>query len=773
VGLDFTESEQMFLHIEYHSGCGMTLEVAHVDHQMFVEIEQQLTWIGSALRDSSSGASVVSAKLSIAPHMSYTGPYMVPLVRMSFHEVPLPVNDAPCWLPLFSGAVLASGGFPIPDRGDEMGLEISLELLAALTGVCHAVEYQGGVVMKGFSHMLVPVRRQKDRVQWHLISSKTGSRLTYSEALSRCDARASLQEVSLDDLKTCRAILGWCSVATSRLGAVSVDYVNLDYSGAKEADASFLCAGGQLGFQQFGTAVLDFKFGAKDGRCHFQRNGPYRRVISAAEKTHVALYDTEDQRAWLVNAADVLLHMIQQRHQLDPYSIDRPSIFDPTSNTKDFTSAKEVLLQNEGLLLIKGGTYKFGEAILSIWSMLEFLVDQNASRDRNAQGLPLRGTLRDFITGFEFRAVVEERSPFRLKEVEVQKSNGGWPRLVHDIDALVLLANGFGDLLLPTPGAKAGLCRTWHSVPTGNDYLATTTKTLDDLHNIAGCRVSRKYLTSSRLRWHKGDSLLFEPCGAGRDCQCNRLQQVLPENAVGTIVPPMRFADDGAAIFGTSRTMFQKFKSRKSEVVANAIGLYSQPNSTLEPLPNKAGSRQLNPSSNASSSTAIVSTTPDNPSVPIARPPKPLLVEVGMPCDVQSLPLMPLMDLHIKSEQDKIAEIGGLQKFDSRSNAKFLEASPRYSSWPDEAQLCDNESHASCAEYKFLDTAAFSYHLQARAESIKEERSMPGVHNELRTRFKLGVDEPSPQKHHEAPISGGNELAPSVSRRTLRRRPGF
>jgi hypothetical protein len=219
--------------------------------------------------------------------------------------------------------------------------------------------------------------------------------------------------------------------------------------------------------------------------------------------------------------------------------------------------------------------------------------------------------------------------------------------------------------------------------------------------------------------------------------------------------------------------MFHKFKSRKPEVVKNTIGLYSQPNSTLEPLLDQAGSRQLRPSSSAITSTTVVSTTRDSPSVPIPRPPKPLLVEVGMQCDVQSLPPMPLMNSHIKSEQGKIAEIGGLQKIESGSKARSLGASPTYSSWPDEAQLCDKEPHASCTEYKFLDTASFSYHLPGRAESIKEERSTPGVYNELRSRFKLGVDESSPQKHHEVLISGGNELAPSVSRRTLRRRPGI
>jgi hypothetical protein len=64
-----------------------------------------------------------------------------------------------------------------------VGLEIPLELLAGISGACHAVEFEGGVVMKGFSHMFVPVRKEQDRVQWHVIASLDPEiRLSYRDA---------------------------------------------------------------------------------------------------------------------------------------------------------------------------------------------------------------------------------------------------------------------------------------------------------------------------------------------------------------------------------------------------------------------------------------------------------------------------------------------------------------------------------------------------------------------------------------------------------------
>jgi hypothetical protein len=136
-------------------------------------------------------------------------------VVMRYEHSPLHETEQTCWLPLFPGAVIASG-FPIPERGNETGLKISLNLLAGIGGVQHTVEFQGGVVMKGFSYMFVPVQKRDDRVQWHAVSSADpDTHLTYRSGLAQCGSRALSQDVGLDDISKCRAIVGWCSVAQS------------------------------------------------------------------------------------------------------------------------------------------------------------------------------------------------------------------------------------------------------------------------------------------------------------------------------------------------------------------------------------------------------------------------------------------------------------------------------------------------------------------------------------------------------------------------------
>ncbi|KAH7089858.1 hypothetical protein FB567DRAFT_547409 [Paraphoma chrysanthemicola] len=544
------------------------------DQRLRVEIAQQLAWIASALSLPPHGYEVAYAKPVM--YRSTTTSNISEILIDVQHD-PLHATETPCWLSLFSGAVIASG-FPIADRDREVGLEISLDLLAGLAGVCHAVEFEGGVVMKGFSHLFVPVQKTSDRIQWHAVSSTDEDRrLTYREGLSRCGTRALSSEVSLHDIQQCRTIVGWCSTAKSRLGSDSITYESIDYSGAPTADSSIRCAGGTLGFQQIGTAGLSFRFGVKDGRCHFQRSGPYRSIITAAEITPIVLYDTGDRRAWLVPATDVMLHILQHRCSLGLYEIGQKRLKIDTNVPPD-SSAKTVLLQQELLSLSEGGDYKFRDAILNIWSLIEFLIDENVTRDRNSPGATMKSPLRECLSGFEFKAVVQERSPFHQKQASLEKTHGGWPLLVRDIDALVLMANGFDDILMPADTGNRGLCRYWQRVPKGYDYMATSTKTVIELYDVAGCRLDRKYVTSTRLQWHRGASMLFEDCRetTSWNCSCNRLQRILPKSTLTPIVAPGVIAKAGAVIFGHADSTLGSFASRTRIHATNGSTFWSQ-----------------------------------------------------------------------------------------------------------------------------------------------------------------------------------------------------
>ncbi|KAI8941540.1 hypothetical protein NX059_002756 [Plenodomus lindquistii] len=575
----------------------VTLSIWFAGLPPLIEMAQAFAWLGCTLRMSSTGGLAYSHS-SIALSSANTEEPYGQSYDLTFHESEIHGTEDICWLQMFSGAVIAPG-FPAAARGKEVGLELPLQLLAELGGVRHAVVYEGGVVLKGFSHMFVPILKEENRIQWHAISSKDSEvRLTYADGLAQCLSRALVDEVSLEDAQKCRAFLGWCSRVEVRLGSDAANYENIDYSTAGYAGSSVLCTGATLGLQNWGVGTLDFKLGAKAGPSHRHRTGTYRKIVSCADQTPILLYDTGGhvqgsytsaipdtggRRAWLVSSSALMLHMFQHSHSNDPFKVSSVQVNIDT-NISATRTAKDILLEHETTQVLDGTDGLFKDTIMDIWSRLEFLLDQKIAKDQNrdSQGGSVEITHREYLTGYEYNAVVEDKSPYRLKEVKLVKNNGGWLPLVNDIDALVLFANDFGDVYLPKEDDKPKLCHKWHQLPTGLDYMATTAKILLDLYTYAGSRLKRDYLTSTKLQWHQGRSLLFGYCDHPRTCHCSRLQQIYPRDHLGSTVPPNKIQSAGAVIFGKSEMI--SWQGRRTEPQIDSLtkhSIYSIPNLPL------------------------------------------------------------------------------------------------------------------------------------------------------------------------------------------------
>ena len=170
----------------------------------------------------------------------------------------------------------------------------------------------------------------------------------------------------------------------------------------------------------------------------------------------------------------------------------------------------------------------------------------------SAPGVKLRGTMRDKLYGWEFRALVEEKS-FRRKEKVLDKSNGGWINLIEDIDAVVLFANGFEEVIKPVSHLES-LCSGWKTLPKDKDYLAVGCPMLETLYNEAGSRKTRTYLTSTHLQWDRGPKL-FERCVLNKNCACNRLQGIVYDSKTTfrRVDPPDELPENGCVIFGQAR----------------------------------------------------------------------------------------------------------------------------------------------------------------------------------------------------------------------------
>ncbi|KAH6973134.1 hypothetical protein BKA56DRAFT_620496 [Ilyonectria sp. MPI-CAGE-AT-0026] len=547
--------------------------------EIIAEVAQEVVWISTALRipPGDHGCHHYSNGSIAAETIPSDGSFDADcdaLFFISCNFEKISPKEQSCWLRLVDHTAVVAHHFPIPRRESAQGLEVPLEILREMAGIHFAVDFRGGIIMKGPFTMLVPIARRNDIVQWHLISNlEEGQRLSYQAGLDQCKHRALTDQVDLESLKTTRAVVGWCSQARTMLGMNEMNYCNIDYSTAEASSASLRFSGGAIGVQQFAVAQIDFVLGPKESKASYKRSGTFRQVIGWAATKNVILYDITEKRGWLVKAVDVILHIVQTKNWNAPFSIQGKRL-----ELKIANSPARSLQLNEQVVISDDGE-TFNGMVTRIWSLLEVLSEEGVqscqSPDREVSV-----SFQQKLSGYEFMGVVEERSPLPKKQCHIAKTSGGWTQLVDDIDidALVLFASAFEDLI--QPAKDLGLCHQWRTVPKGNDYLGTTVAVLRDLFKVAGCKLSLDYLTSSKLCWHCEDKL-FEPCDTPSAffCSCNRLQQVRRGSQLGAIDKPKTLEEDGGVIFGNKAPFCVPLRSRPKKKSREC--LYKQENAQM------------------------------------------------------------------------------------------------------------------------------------------------------------------------------------------------
>jgi hypothetical protein len=183
-----------------------------------VETGQQLAWLGAQFRSSPIKTGITHC----IPFIREYDPIYAGLSALSseqrsrgeiFCQFDFEVRaqdtidtEAPghCWHNMFSNPILVEG-FPIRNKPESgIGVEMPLDLLAGLVGASQALGLQGKVVLKGFTTMLVAVRRLSNLLIWHFIFDKEGKRISYlNVALEKaCD-------IDVHQLDNARHVVGW------------------------------------------------------------------------------------------------------------------------------------------------------------------------------------------------------------------------------------------------------------------------------------------------------------------------------------------------------------------------------------------------------------------------------------------------------------------------------------------------------------------------------------------------------------------------------------
>lgn len=236
---------------------------------------------------------------------------------------------------MFGNPVVASG-YPIatkPRRG--LGIEIPLNIMAALTGSERVDEFDDKVFIEGFSTMLVATEAAKDLLLWHYLFNQDGERISYFGHSTEVSSGISSSQVA-----TARHVVGWCAdcrtyaggwqrsityltawefliIRVYYLGASDVRYDLIRESNLPEPHATCMLEGASISGGKYVTGGVTFAIGVKDRPPHLTRHS-YIPKLMWIETQHVVLWGEGDHRGWLVNGTSALLHLT--RASLQHYS---------------------------------------------------------------------------------------------------------------------------------------------------------------------------------------------------------------------------------------------------------------------------------------------------------------------------------------------------------------------------------------------------------------------------------------------------------------------
>lgn len=104
------------------------------------------------------------------------------------------------------------------------GLEIDLGMMADIGRAKYVTEYDGGIVVKGFSSMFVLTAQTAHSVNWHFIYEEDGCRIPYHSAskYDRFSKGPPKKNHDVSVLGFSRNFIGWASSAILRTGNSSI-----------------------------------------------------------------------------------------------------------------------------------------------------------------------------------------------------------------------------------------------------------------------------------------------------------------------------------------------------------------------------------------------------------------------------------------------------------------------------------------------------------------------------------------------------------------------
>ncbi|KAK8202300.1 hypothetical protein IWZ01DRAFT_486991 [Phyllosticta capitalensis] len=533
-------------HIEMKIRAGQTLVSICGKGDFIKETVDQLSWIGSALRNSPSGS--VAQCSPFFSHLERFDPDSAPKEhnwaaygfsrdtwdiygRVSFRMEVAPEQDllklqeGTCWHGLFRNPIIAHG-HPQSSVEGELGLEIPLDMMARSIGTSRAIEFQGGLLLKGFSAILLPTRLVNGTLTWHLVSNEDGTHISFLDERVRKIQRHQRSKITLADLPSVtKHVVGWCPTAKSFAGHPNANYPVLP-SGCPEKVSGVRVEKFSISAGQYITGSATISPGERAAPMfRNQATDPYEmNVLFIAEKP-VLLYDVGEQRGWLVNGATAVLHLVIATWKYLLSTEVESKILSKVKNLSldQFLSARsavKILLceENTGLPLLpgqnEGEKYTFRQEVERAMLLMEQAFAYQ-ELEQYKPGFELKiPFVKNRLAGFDFAELAKPASSPKRRAAELRVASRGWVKVIKRSKAVVLFGKDFGDLIKPADPQ----CDAWSSVPAGDGYIASRIEDLDWIKSDV--EIMNEFV------WNKPGQLF--KCCCKSQSTCNRALALLP-----------------------------------------------------------------------------------------------------------------------------------------------------------------------------------------------------------------------------------------------------
>ncbi|KAK4060353.1 hypothetical protein Trihar35433_10217 [Trichoderma harzianum] len=458
---------------------------AHGVSASITEVGELFAWLGAALKASprQNGlmhcipiirniAQNTTSLEEIKPQVSST--HLTYQIEFSMEEVPEPfqTSNGQCWHDMFRNPAVVNG-YPIPQRSQwNTGLEIPLNIMAALAQAQRLDRFNKKAYIKGFSTML------------------DESRISYLD--DNVDQEQDIGQLALEG---CRHVLGWCVEAKLYAGSPEAHYlVNHSMLPKPNVDSAF--AGVSV---SEGMMILNgpaYNIGLRETPVHLPRisRERYVRRLRWISTKFILLWDEHDKRGWLINGTSALLHIVRA---FLSYAKDdnfksafcfKNADLQEAETPHTAVSAIDVLLNshNRRLKLYKDegkdNEYLLETQIDHYYSILEKLIDYQAYAAGHC-GAKLCDRPRRYLEGWDFKDIATECPTIYPRVATIATAGKGWVDFIRTIQAVTLIGKGFGDIIRP---GVSNECSRWAEVPTKQYYIASCVSDLGRLLKEVG-----------------------------------------------------------------------------------------------------------------------------------------------------------------------------------------------------------------------------------------------------------------------------------------------